>query len=157
MIQVDQRNKLILALHEHLKIPVIPSDDDGDIPPRPYVVYTIIRDNGSNGQDVITHRVAADVFFKSYENAKEGTVSFTVHSDERDEAMVTSNILKEYFERVGREKIADAGFAVIDVGPAQNRSILLGDHYERRHGLDVRLRYMDRSEYPEEPMEEIII
>lgn len=170
MISVDQRNKLILVLHDHLKIPVIPSDEDEDIPPRPYVVYSIIRDNGSNGQDSITHRVdketqfvspsqpiETEVFYKEYENQKEGTFSFTIHSESRDQARTICNDLKEYFERVGRIKIYDAGFAVIDVSAVQNRSVILGDHYERRVGMDIRLRYMDRSEYLEESIEEINI
>lgn len=155
MIKVDQRNNLILALYQHLKLPIIPSDEDGNIPARPYIVYTIIRDNGSNGQDSITHRIQDDAFYKEYENQKEGTFSFTVHSDTRDEALEICYRLIEYFERVGQAAINDAGFAVIEVTTTQNRSVLLGDHYERRYGFDVRLRYKDRSEYPEESIEEM--
>lgn len=158
MISIDQRNKLIAALYRHLNISVIPIDDDGDIPARPYVVYNITRDNGSNGQDSLIQRVdpETDVLFQAYQNEKEGTLSFTIHSEKRDEAMEISYRMKEYFERIGRDIIARAGFAVIEVGTTTDRSVLLQDHYERRYGFDVRVRYLDRSEYPESSIEEII-
>lgn len=170
MITVNQRNQLILAIYQQLDIPVIPADDDGNIPSRPYVVYSIIRDNGSNGQDSITHRVQKDtsfispsqptvkeVLYKQYTNQKEGTFSFTVHSESRDIAQSLCADLKNFFERSGRAKVEAAGFAVIDVETAQDRSILFGDHYERRRGFDVRIRYIDRSEYVEESIDELTL
>lgn len=159
MITVDQRNQLVLAIYQQLNIPIIPADDDGDIPLRPYVVYSIIRDNGSNGQDSLSERVdeATEVLFQVYENQKEGTFSFTVHSESRDVAQSLCADLKNFFERSGRAEVEAAGFAVIDVETAQDRSIRFEDHYERRRGFDVRLRYIDRSEYAEQSIDDLTL
>ncbi|WP_088005606.1 phage neck terminator protein [Indiicoccus explosivorum] len=157
MISVSIRNALVQALYNHLQIPIIPDDDDGEIPERPYVLYSVIRDNGKNGHDSITHGETAAGFVKTYANQKEATYSFTAHSENRDEALDYCYGLIEYFERTGRTLLADHGIAVIEVSSTQNRSVLLGDHYERRHGIDVRIRYVDSSKYQEEPMDEINI
>lgn len=158
MISIDLRNSIVQALYNHLQVPVVPDDDDGEIPERPYVVYSVIRDNGKNGQDSITYeQTDTGEVMKVYANQKESSYSFTAHSDDKDEALGFCYRLIEYFERIGRDTLYDKGLAVIDVSNTQNRSVLLGDHYERRHGIDVRFRYVDKTEFPEETVEEIII
>ncbi|MFC2948535.1 phage neck terminator protein [Virgibacillus sediminis] len=152
---LEVRNNLIQALYNHLNIPIIPDDDDGSIPPRPYVVYSVTSDNQKNGSDSITYTETDTGFTKTYANQKEASYSFNAHSDSRDEALEICYNLIEYFERIGRDILNDKGIAVAEVSTTQNRSVLLGEHYERRHGFDVRIRYVDRSEYEEEPIEEL--
>ncbi|AKG05523.1 hypothetical protein AAV35_012690 [Salimicrobium jeotgali] len=154
MITLDVRNRLVKALYDYLQIPIIPDDEDTGVPPSPYVVYSVTTDNVKNGSDTISYAEASDSFTKTYTNQKEVSYSFNAHSDSRDEALEMCYRLIEFFERVGVETLSREGIAVIEVMPTQNRSIMLGDYYERRHGFDVRLRYVDRSEHTVETIDE---
>lgn len=146
MNAIEVRNTIIEKLYNHLQIPVIPSDEDADIPERPYVVYGITSDYLKNGQDSLTYKQEADHLVKIYENLVEASYSFTVHSDSRDEAMSICYRLIEYFDRIGRDELSFAGITVVGISNVQNRSVLLVDHYERRYGADVRFRYLNRTE-----------
>lgn len=155
MITTEVRNKIIEKLYSHLQIPVIPSDEDADIPERPYTVYSITSDYVKNGQDSITYKDENDQLIQRYENLVEATFSFSVHSDSRDEAMNTCYSLIEYFDRIGHFDLSDTGITVIDISNVQNRSVLLVDHFERRFGADVRFRYLSKSEQVVDKIEHI--
>lgn len=144
---IEVRNKIIEQVYKYLHIPVIPSDEDADIPPRPYVVYSITSDYNKNGQDSITYKDGIDHLIERYENLVEATYSFNVHSENRDEATNTCYSLIEFFDRVGRDALSAVGITVVGISNVQNRSVLLVDHYERRFGADVKIRYLSSSEH----------
>lgn len=146
MSSLDMRNKLIEKLYNHMLIPVIPSDEDADVPSGPYVVYSITSDYLKNGQDVIFHSTDIEgVTTQVYENLVESSFSFTVHSEQRDDAQVRCEELISFFDRTGRALLSDEGITVVSVGNVENRSIFLVDHYERRFGADVRVRYLSQT------------
>lgn len=147
MITTEVRNKIIKKIYGHLQIPVIPSDEDADVPARPYVVYSVTSDYNKNGQDAITYKDGIDHIVEQYENLVETTYSFSVHSDSRDEAMNTCYTLIDFFDRTGRDALSADAITVVGISNVQNRSVMLVDHYERRFGADIRFRYLARSEH----------
>ncbi|QAS52808.1 phage neck terminator protein [Halobacillus litoralis] len=157
MMTVETRNTITNELYKFLGIPVIPDDDDGEIPDYPYVVYSTTTDNNRKGHDSITFEDTDEGFMKTYANQVGTSYSFNAHSDSRDEAIETSYKIAEFFQRVGRDLLNQLGVAVTEVSPIQNRSMMLVDHYVRRQGLDVRFNYIDASTYPIDSIENTTI
>lgn len=157
MEALEFRNVLIEKLYNYLKFPVIPSDEDQNIPDPPYVVYTITSDYQKKGQDTLRFTQDESGFKQVYENLLENTYSFNVHSNKRDEAFIRCHDIIKYFDRLGRDELSFAGITVVGVSNPQNRSVMLVDHYERRYGVDVRFRYFNKTEQSIENIETVKI
>lgn len=146
MITVQQRNTLISLIYSFLQIPVIPDDEDADIPPYPYVVYSNTTPHSVTGHDSVLYGAAMETTQeRSFSNQNEPSFSFTAYSDSRDEAQTIIENMIEWMERTGSDDLQDNGFAVVEITNAQNRSIRLVDHYVRRFGFDVRLRHESKT------------
>lgn len=145
MPDLNYRNEIVKALYDYMDIPVIPDDEDAEIPDYPYITYSITTPFSKTGQDSITYEQTEEGANRVYDNLNEPSFSFTCYSDKRDEAQMLCLRLEEYFGRIGRDNLSEANIVVVEVSSAQNRSTLLVDHYVRRWGLDVRFRINDRS------------
>lgn len=81
----------------------------------------------------------------TYCEAEDGTLyadvtqtwSFTVQSDDQDEAMALALRMYNFFSAVGVQLLADNDIVVRRVGGVTTRDNLLSIEYEHRNGLDV--------------------
>ena len=99
-------------------------------PPYPYVSYTV------------TTPVSAKR--GTYCEAEDGdyiqvvqTWSFTVQSDDQDEAMTLGLKMYDYFTNAGLTLLSDNGIVIFGVTNLTTRDNLLTIQYEYRNGLDV--------------------
>lgn len=149
------RNTITNSLQAALGIPVIPQDDDGSMPAYPYITYTATSPYiVTAGQDVERHYLDETGYVLDSLKPVETVYSLTTYDEDDDAAAAVCMRVIEHFNRAGREALAAAGVVVVSVGGVQNRSLWLGDHYERRWGCDVRFRVVDRSILPADYIEE---
>jgi len=110
---------------------VVRQNQVAEIPPYPYVSYTL------------TTPVAADK--GTYSQAEDGTLykavlqtwSFTVQSDDQDEALTLALKAYDYFTSAGVVPLSDKGITVRRVRDVTTRDNLLTIQYEHRNGFDV--------------------
>lgn len=100
-------------------------------PPYPYVSYTVTTPVSSSGG---TYSMAADgTMYRSILQ----TWSFTVQSDDHEEALALSMRAYDFFTASGLTLLADNGIIVRKVRDITTRDNLLSIQYEYRSGLDV--------------------
>lgn len=110
---------------------VVRQNQVAKIPPYPYVSYTVTTP---------IHETKG-----TYSKANDGTLyrsalqtwSFTVQSDDQDEAMNLAIKMHAYFSAVCHTLFADNGITVRRVRDISTRDNLLTIQYEYRKGLDV--------------------
>lgn len=158
MTFVQKRNALISAMSAALGCPVVL---DSQVQPEaepPFVVYSVTSDyipDGSLGHySTEAGREETEVVSVRVEQPS-ATFSFTACSINRtvekdgssvyvlgsDEALELATLAQGFFLHTGRQKIAEAGFVVVEVSATSNRDALELDEMGRRFGFDVRLRY----------------
>ena len=101
------------------------------IPAYPYVSYTVTTPVSEHGG--------------TYSEAEDGTLymtalqtwSFTVQSDDQDEALNLAMKMYNFFTAVGVVLLSDHGITVRRVRDVTTRDNLLSIQYEYRNGLDV--------------------
>lgn len=110
---------------------VVRQNQVAEVPPYPYGAYTVTMPiSGSKG----TYSEAEDGTL--YRNIEQ-TWSFTIQSDDQDEAMSLALRAYDFFTVAGHVLLADHGISVIRVQPVTNRDNLISIEYEFRKGLDV--------------------
>ncbi|MDF2657765.1 MAG: hypothetical protein K0Q94_556 [Paenibacillus sp.] len=141
------RNTVIDGLYAKLSRPVIRSDSDGDVPEYPYVAYSITSPYiDSYGHDAERwFNVPGGIGVERIKHI-ECAFSFSAYAEDEDDAQTLCLKIIEHFMREARDDLRDAGVVVVNISGVQNRSVLLVEHYERRWGVDVRFRVVDRSE-----------
>lgn len=110
---------------------VVRQNQVAEIPPYPYVSYTLTTPaSGDKG---------------TYSKAEDGTLykavlqtwSFTVQSDDQEEALTLALKAYDYFSIVGVTTLADNGITVRRVRDVSTRDNMITIQYEYRNGLDV--------------------
>lgn len=140
------RNAIVSNLYAKLTRPVIRVDQDGDIPEYPYVTYSISSPYlDLYGHDAERRLPVTDEVLIEYKKTIEVVLSFSCYSEDEDEAQDLCLRIVEHFMREDRDNLRDSGIVVVGISDAQNRSVLLVEHYECRWGIDVRFRLIDRS------------
>ena len=125
---------------------VVRQNQTAKVPLYPYVSYTV------------TSSVSA--MSGTYSEAKDGTLyrnitqtwSFTVQSDDQEEALAVAMKIYDFFTATGRTILADNGIAVRRVRDITTRDNLLSVQYEYRNGLDVTFGFLytiTPDEHPE--------
>lgn len=110
---------------------VVRQNQVAKIPPYPYVSYSVIT--------------PADAVSGTYSQNEDGTYyrtvlqtwSFTVQSDDQEEAMDLAYKIFDFFTVVGLTLLSDNGIVVRRVGGISMRDNLITIQYEYRNGLDV--------------------
>lgn len=110
---------------------VVRQNQVGKVPPYPYVSYTQIT-------PISAHR-------GTYSELEDGTLysevtqtwSFTVQSDDQDEALTLALKMYNFFSAVGIQLLADNNIIVHRVGNINPRDNLITIEYEHRNGLDI--------------------
>ena len=149
------RNTITSGLHKAMGMLVVPQDMDGSMPAYPYITYTATSPYiDTPGQDVERHYLSETGYMLDSTKPVETVYSLTTYDEDDDAAAAVCMRMIEYFNRSGPAALAAAGVVVVSVGSVQNRSLWLGDHYERRWGCDVRFRVVDRSILPADYIEE---
>ena len=129
---------------------VVSQNQVAEVPQYPYVSYTVTTvASPFNG----TYCVAENGTL--YRDATQ-TVSFTVQSDDADEAFALGLKMLSYFTATGIAYLADNGITVRKVTGLTTRDNLLTIQYEHRTGLDVTfgLPYEITSE--EQPTKDVV-
>lgn len=111
---------------------VVRQNQVAPIPDYPYVSYTVTTPVVSPKGG--TYSIAPDG--TRYRKLEQGW-SFTVQSDDADEAMNLAIEMFDFFALSGRVKLADSGIIVNRVGGITARDNLISIEYEHRNGLDV--------------------
>jgi hypothetical protein len=160
---VEIRNYIALHLSEYLGLPVILSNQLAPEQVYPFVMYT-----------VLTSKASADGFGNYYwiptedgvttvlEQQAHATISISACSCDRfakddpstyingeDEAESIAAKAMDWFEHIGRYDLSAQGIVVVDVMDAQSRTDRLIDETLRRYGFDLRIRYADIVERPD--------
>jgi len=146
------RSAIVRPLAAALGIPVILSDQTGQMPSYPFVTYKMTSpylETSVHGAESV--RDAPDGIKVTQEKVVEVVFSFTVHSKDADEAYQLCYALIEHFDFAGRDALRDVGIVVVNVTNVQNRDVFLTIEYERRVGCDVRFRVLNRSELIPDP------
>lgn len=129
-IVVVEGLKAYLSTHDR-PCEVVRQNQVVEVPPYPYGCYTVTTPiSGSRG----TYSEAEDGTL--YRNIEQ-TWSFTIQSDDQEEALTLALRAYDFFTAAGLILLADNDIAVIRVQPVTNRDNLISIEYEFRKGLDV--------------------
>lgn len=136
---IDSRNNEVIivnGLKDYLSTDkraceVVRQNQVAPIPEYPYVSYTVTSPVVTKGG---TYSVAEDgTRYKQLDQVW----SFTVQSDDQDEALNLAIEMYNFFALSGRTKLADNDIVVHNVGNVTSRDNLISIEYEHRCGLDV--------------------
>ena len=83
------------------------------------------------------------------------TWSFTIQSDNNNEALNLTLKARDYFDLIGRGALAEQGFIVQTVGGVNNRDNLITIEYEYRHGFDVNFYMLNELKRDQETVDDI--
>lgn len=150
---VAVRNSLIKLLSEHLKVPVILSDQTTPETEYPYIYYTVINPpQGLSGSGDNRIEISGDDVITVRHDQPTATLSFTSCSRNRkdkngkmiygeDEAIQISEKAKDYLEHIGYHALSKAGITIVEITNAGMRSGLVFEEFDRRFGFDCRIRF----------------
>lgn len=151
------RNTIIGNLFTATGVPVIMSDQSGPRPAFPFVSYTVTSPYLPIGGPIKTQMAAGGVLYDVTTYQVEMVFSFTAHSQDPDEALNLALRVLDYYRNTAPALLGEYGMAVVSVSGVQNRDQLMVMEYERRSGLDVRFRVLDRKVEPLEYIERATI
>ena len=110
---------------------VVRANQTGDIPPYPYVAYTITTPVEYRAG---TYSVASDgTRYRSFKQ----TWSFTTQSDDAEESLNLTLKAFDWFSLAGLLHLRDHGIVVFNISNINNRDNLISINYEYRNGFDV--------------------
>ena len=142
-----RKNELTITngLEHYLSTPtreckVIRQNQTANTPAYPYVTYSIPTPIAQVGG---TYSEADDG--TQYRTIQQ-TWSFTVQSDDQDEALRLAIRIHSFFTSAGTVYLADKDISVYRVGGIATRDTLLSIEYEHRNGLDVTFGLLDKIE-----------
>lgn len=141
------RSAIVSRIKSALGIPVILGDQTGKLPPYPFVTYKMTSpylETSQHGTEGVED--TEDGIKRTRKKHVEVVFSFTAHSKNSDEAYQKCYEIVEYFDFAGRDSLRESGIVVVGLSNVQSRDVFLTIDYERRVGLDVRFRVIDRSE-----------
>lgn len=134
---------IVLALEGEGPCPVVKSNVINKTPPYPYLSFTItsqtLPQRGTDG------RLEIGI----YSILTEQVWSFTIQSDDENEAVRLARKTWQWFRRAGLLYLSDNEIAVRSVGAIGNRDVFLGSRYEYRQGFDVTFALTDILRFDE--------
>lgn len=147
--QAKVQETTLTKLEEYTGCTCVPSNTTKDLPAYDYISFSVIRTDTRKGTyaqaTVNKNGVEIPVLYMPASQ----TWSFTVHSDDDARALEKAMLVKDFFEEVKRQELADNDIIVADVGGITPRDTLLTIEYEYRKGLDVTLRLNNVIEKPD--------
>lgn len=137
---LSEYNRLICeGIQAELGCTVVKSNLVEHVPEYPYISFTMtgIRTSQRTYADAESPYVPAQI-----------TYSWTVQSNDDDEALELAHRLHDWFEMTGRMYLKDNGMVFTDIGGIQERDNMITLEYEYRKGFDCILHlmnYVDRD------------
>lgn len=129
MIDQKKINNLICALiKEETGVEVVKSNSTANKPAYPYISFTLTNigvKKGTYSKDGVLYKPLVE------------TISYTVQSDDDNEALNIAMQLHDFFEQDHNLGLNDNGIVVQEVGGISNRDNMLTIEYEYRKGFDV--------------------
>lgn len=137
MIDQERINRLLTEkLKKETGCEVVKSNlANAPIPDYPYISFTILNTDTGKG----TYSLSEGQRYIPLTQ----TWSFTVQSDQDNEAQLAAMKAKDWLEEQGRTCLNDNGIVVQSVGAITNRDTLLTIAYEYRKGFDAVLSIMN--------------
>lgn len=139
------RTSIVSRLNRHLGMLVILENQTGQTPLYPFVTYKLISPYLPSGQGNYGVEPAPDGVELAKQRDIEQVFSFTVHDTDSDRAYQACFNIIEYFDFLGRDTLREQGIVVVEMTNVQSRDTFLTIEYERRVGVDVRIRVVDQS------------
>ena len=138
---LSEYNRLLCdGIQEKFGCAVVKSNITEHVPEYPYISFTMtgIRTQQRTYADAEMPYVPAEI-----------TYSWTVQSNDDDEALELAHGLHDWFEMTGRMYLKDNGMVFTDVGGIVERDNMITLQYEYRKGFDCILHlmnYVDRDQ-----------
>ena len=131
--QLKINEVVITGLEGKLSCPVIFSNQAAPAPPYPYCSFTItnLADESSGNYGLHEDEI--------YRKEIMQTWSFTIQSNDDDEAMNLALKAYDFFTLEGKLILSDGGVVVQSVTQINNRDNFITVEYEHRYGFDVKL------------------
>jgi hypothetical protein len=146
------RVTVVKGLRTYLDCPVIRSNQTAELPPYPYISYTVTTlmsaNRGTYGEwdDGIARKQVTT------------TWSITALSDDNAESVALAMKAREWLELVGQTYLNDNKVIVQSVGAITNRDNILTYGYEYRNGFDCVFWCHDEVKMPEtEEIKEVVL
>lgn len=137
MIQQAQIQQIILSkLEDYTACICVPANTTKKMPPYPYISFNVINTDVKKGTYGAVEEENKRYLFKELSQ----TWSFTVQSDDNEQALALAMLISDFFEESKRQELEDNNIVVADVGAITPRDNMLTIEYEYRKGLDVKLR-----------------
>lgn len=146
------RVTVVKGLRAYLDCPVIRSNQTAELPPYPYISYTVTTLMSANGG---TYGEWYDGIARKQVTT---TWSITALSDDNAESAALAMKAREWLELVGQIYLNDNKVIVQSVGAITNRDNILTYGYEYRNGFDCVFWCHDEVKMPEtEEIKEVVL
>lgn len=119
---------IIGSLEQYCGCPFVPSNTKKEMPPYPYVSFSLIH--------AVTLKGTYCKGEKLYKPANL-TYSFAVQSDNEAQCMEIAMTAKDYLDELGKELFDEKGIVIQDITGITSRDTLLTIEYEYRKGFDA--------------------
>jgi len=135
------RETLRSGIWEHMRLFFVDLESGDPRPSYPFISHKFITpylpeaEHEINDDDKLIHETQVTI-----------TVSLTIYSRDKTEALNTAHRLWQWFRFHGYEHLAEHGLVVVTLEGMEDRTTFLETDYEHRVGFDVVLRTVDRAE-----------
>lgn len=136
----NMRTTVAKGLKNYLGCPVVRSNQNAEMPPYPYVSYTITTLMSENRG---TYGEYEDGKARKWVNC---IWSISAFSDDSSKSVILANKAREWLDYVGTVYLSDNDIVVQSVGSVTNRDNVLTTEYEYRNGFDVVFSLFDTVE-----------
>ncbi|WP_301171033.1 phage neck terminator protein [Brevibacillus nitrificans] len=138
------RSTIVRGLASHLGLPVIELNGGGDIPKTAFLTYDFDQGIGESKGFPVEFQEGSKI--RQVETVP-FTVSFLSYADDKATSIENAMRARDWFKTTGYEVLKDTvNVVVADLGPVENRDVLIGVEWERRQGFDVDFRTIDETE-----------
>lgn len=129
------------GIWEHMRLFFVDLESGDPRPPYPFISHKFITpylpeaEHERNDDNKLIRETQATM-----------TVSLTVYSHDKTEALNTAHRLWQWFRFYGYEYLVEYGLVVVAIEPMEDRTTFLETDHEHRVGFDVVLRTVDKAE-----------
>lgn len=131
------RRTIVKGLSDYLQCPVIRANQTAEMPPYPFVSYTITTLVGQNNG---TYGEYEDGI---YRKPVTQTWSISALSSDNEESVTLAVKAREWLDHIGTTFLSDNNVIVQSVGNITNRDNILTVEYEYKNGFDIVLSMFD--------------
>ncbi|MCZ8518883.1 phage neck terminator protein [Paenibacillus caseinilyticus] len=144
------RSAIVRGLAAYLGNKVIEMNSSGQAPAYPFMTYDFLEDDSPGGLPIIQSQNGAVTLTETVEF----TMSFHSYSESTLEGKVLALKARDWFLGEGHLELKyKVDVIVAEIGKVENRDVLVGEEWERRHGFEVTFRTTNRVQYTVETIE----